>query len=65
IVGYEGQRSGTVAGARDTVSSDVDDSGPIFDKEPEQKEQNDDHYDVFAIDCQHSEQSESIHNTYL
>nr|GFC89946.1 hypothetical protein [Tanacetum cinerariifolium] len=47
------------------VSPDVEDSGPIFDKEPEQKVQNDDHYDVFAIDCQHSEQSESIHNTYL
>nr|GEY58825.1 hypothetical protein [Tanacetum cinerariifolium] len=47
------------------VSPDVDDSGPIFDKEPEQKVQNDDHYDVFAIDCQHSEQSESVHNTYL
>nr|GEY57733.1 hypothetical protein [Tanacetum cinerariifolium] len=41
------------------------DSGPIFDKEPEQKVQNDDHYDVFAIECQHSEQSKSIHNTYL
>nr|GEX45344.1 hypothetical protein [Tanacetum cinerariifolium] len=109
-VGYEGQRSGTVAGARETpkrakdaayhrekmllckqkeagiqlnaeqadwkddtddesddqelevhymymaklqqVSSDVDDFGPIFDKEPEQKVQNDDHYDVFAIECQ-------------
>nr|GFB95231.1 hypothetical protein [Tanacetum cinerariifolium] len=47
------------------VSPDVDDSGPIFDKEPEQKVQHDDHYDVFAIDCQHSEQSESVHNTYL
>nr|GFB86072.1 hypothetical protein [Tanacetum cinerariifolium] len=47
------------------VSLDVDDSGPIFDKDPEQKVQNDDHYDVFATDCQHSEQSESIHNTYL
>nr|GFD62687.1 hypothetical protein [Tanacetum cinerariifolium] len=23
------------------------------------------HYDVFAIDCQHSEHSESVHNTYL
>nr|GFC52053.1 hypothetical protein [Tanacetum cinerariifolium] len=44
---------------------DVDDSGPIFDKEPEPKVQNDDHYDVFAIDCQHSEQSDSVHNTYL
>nr|GFD43717.1 hypothetical protein [Tanacetum cinerariifolium] len=47
------------------VSSDVDDSGPIFDKEPEQKVQTDDHYDVFAIDCQYSEQSEYVHNTYL
>nr|GFC64072.1 hypothetical protein [Tanacetum cinerariifolium] len=47
------------------VSPDVDDSGPIFDTEPEQKVQHDDHYDVFAIDCQHSEQSESVHNTYL
>nr|GFD46349.1 hypothetical protein [Tanacetum cinerariifolium] len=47
------------------VSPDVDDSGPIFDKEPEQQVQNDDHYDVFAIDCQNSEQSESVHNTYL
>nr|GFC19806.1 hypothetical protein [Tanacetum cinerariifolium] len=34
------------------VSPDVDDSGPIFDTEPEQKVQNDDHYDVFAIYCQ-------------
>nr|GFC22330.1 hypothetical protein [Tanacetum cinerariifolium] len=47
------------------VSPDVDDSGPIFDKEPEQKVQNDDDYDVLAIDCQHSEQSEYVHNTYL
>nr|GFB24593.1 hypothetical protein [Tanacetum cinerariifolium] len=41
------------------VSPDDADSGPIFDTEPEQKLQNDDHYDVFAIACQHSEQSES------
>nr|GFC75467.1 hypothetical protein [Tanacetum cinerariifolium] len=41
------------------------DSGPIFDKEPKQKVQNDDQYDVFAIKCQHLEQSESIHKTYL
>nr|GEY55059.1 hypothetical protein [Tanacetum cinerariifolium] len=33
--GYESQRSGNVAGARETV--DAVDSGPIFDKEPEQK----------------------------
>nr|GFB12945.1 hypothetical protein [Tanacetum cinerariifolium] len=47
------------------VSLDVDNSGPIFDKELEQKVQNDDHYDVFAIECQHPEESESVHNTYL
>nr|GFA69140.1 hypothetical protein [Tanacetum cinerariifolium] len=47
------------------VSPDVVDSGPIFDKEPEQKVQNDDHYDVFAIECQHPEQSGSVHKTYL
>nr|GFA00127.1 hypothetical protein [Tanacetum cinerariifolium] len=47
------------------VSPDDDESGPIFDTEPQQKVQNDDHYDVFAIDCQHSEQSEPVHNTYL
>nr|GFB86951.1 hypothetical protein [Tanacetum cinerariifolium] len=27
--------------------------------------QNDDHYDVFAIECQHPEQSGSVHKTYL
>nr|GFC53542.1 hypothetical protein [Tanacetum cinerariifolium] len=32
------------------VSPDVNASGPIFDKEPEQRVQNDDDYDVFAID---------------
>nr|GFD44871.1 hypothetical protein [Tanacetum cinerariifolium] len=38
--------------------------GPIFDKEPEEKVQNDDDYHVLAIDCQQFEQSESVHNTY-
>nr|GEX73821.1 hypothetical protein [Tanacetum cinerariifolium] len=47
------------------VSPDVVDSGPIFDTEPAQKVQNDDLYDVFAIDYQHLEQSESVHKTYL
>nr|GFB30478.1 hypothetical protein [Tanacetum cinerariifolium] len=47
------------------VSPDAVDSGPIFDIEPEQKVQNDDHYDVFAIECQHPEQSEFVHKTYL
>nr|GFC22285.1 hypothetical protein [Tanacetum cinerariifolium] len=103
--GYESQRSGNVAGVRETVggswnsvecisidwkddtddesddqeleahymymakiqkvSPDAVDSGPIFDTEPEQKVQNDNHYDVFAIECQHLEQSKSSHNTYL
>nr|GEZ85825.1 integrase, catalytic region, zinc finger, CCHC-type, peptidase aspartic, catalytic [Tanacetum cinerariifolium] len=47
------------------VSPDIVDSGPIFDTEPEHKVQNDDHYNVFVIECQHPEQSESIHKTYL
>nr|GFB65147.1 hypothetical protein [Tanacetum cinerariifolium] len=47
------------------VSPDAVDSGPIFDTKPEQKVQNDDHYDVFAIKFQHPEQSESVHETYL
>nr|GEU89143.1 Gag-Pol polyprotein [Tanacetum cinerariifolium] len=103
--GYESQRNGNVAGARETVggswnsvnaeqaywkddtddesddqeleahymymakiqqvSPDAVDSGPIFDKEPEQKVQNDDQYDVFFIECQQPEQSESVHQTYL
>nr|GEZ06632.1 hypothetical protein [Tanacetum cinerariifolium] len=46
------------------VSPDVVDSGPIFDTKLEQKVHNDDHYDVFAIECQHPEQSESVHETY-
>nr|GFB89921.1 hypothetical protein [Tanacetum cinerariifolium] len=74
---YESQRSGNVAGARETVahymymdkiqevSPDAVDSGPIFDAEPEQKVQNDDHYDVFAIEYQHPKQSEYVHKTYL
>nr|GEV46857.1 retrovirus-related Pol polyprotein from transposon TNT 1-94 [Tanacetum cinerariifolium] len=68
--GYESQRSGNVAGARETVglsmgSPDAVDSGPIFDKEPEQKVQNNDQYDMFTIKCQHPEQSKSVHKTYL
>nr|GEV48902.1 copia protein [Tanacetum cinerariifolium] len=47
------------------VSLDAVDSGPIFDTEPEQKVQNNDHYDVFAVECQHPEQSEYVYKTYL
>nr|GEZ91910.1 hypothetical protein [Tanacetum cinerariifolium] len=47
------------------VSPDVNDPGPIFDKEPEQKVQSNDQYDVFAIENVHPEQSKSVHKTYL
>nr|GEV25359.1 hypothetical protein [Tanacetum cinerariifolium] len=88
--GYENQRNGNVAGARETVddtdddeledqeleahymymaqlqqvSPDVADSGPIFDDEPLQKVSNGDHYNVFAMESTHPEQSKSVHDTY-
>nr|GFD53817.1 hypothetical protein [Tanacetum cinerariifolium] len=46
------------------VSPDAADSGPIFDDEPLQKVSNDDHYNMFAIESKHPEQSESVHDTY-
>nr|GEZ69960.1 hypothetical protein [Tanacetum cinerariifolium] len=46
------------------VSPDATDSGPIFDDEPLQKVSNDDHYNVFAIESVHPDQSESVHGTY-
>nr|GEV99314.1 hypothetical protein [Tanacetum cinerariifolium] len=46
------------------VSPDAADSGPIFDNEPLQKVSNDDHYNVFAIESAHPEQSESVLDTY-
>nr|GEY39787.1 retrovirus-related Pol polyprotein from transposon TNT 1-94 [Tanacetum cinerariifolium] len=46
------------------VSPDAADSGPIFDEEPLQKVSNDDHYNVFAIESEHLEQSKSVHDTY-
>nr|GFB30467.1 Gag-Pol polyprotein [Tanacetum cinerariifolium] len=46
------------------VSPDAADSGPIFDDEPLQKVSNDDHYNVFAMENAHPEQSESVHDTY-
>nr|GFC93925.1 hypothetical protein [Tanacetum cinerariifolium] len=46
------------------VSSDAADSRPIFDTEPLQKVSNNDHYNVFAIESKHPEQSESFHDTY-
>nr|GFA12787.1 hypothetical protein [Tanacetum cinerariifolium] len=46
------------------VSLDAADSGPIFDSEPVQKVSTDDHYNVFAIESEHHEQSEFVHDTY-
>nr|GEY16894.1 hypothetical protein [Tanacetum cinerariifolium] len=46
------------------VSPDAVDSGPIFDDEPLQKVSNDDHYNVFAMESTHYEQSKSVHDTY-
>nr|GEZ08632.1 ribonuclease H-like domain-containing protein [Tanacetum cinerariifolium] len=46
------------------VSLDTADSGPIFDDEPLQKVSNDDHYNVFAMESIHPEQSKSEHDTY-
>nr|GFA44927.1 hypothetical protein [Tanacetum cinerariifolium] len=46
------------------VSPDAAVSRPIFDDEPLQKVSNDDHYNVFSIERQHPEPSESVHFTY-
>ncbi|GJX32550.1 hypothetical protein Tco_0242405 [Tanacetum coccineum] len=44
----------------------ADNSGPIFNAEPLQKVQNnDDNYNVFAIKNKHTEQHESVNDTYL
>nr|GFB88245.1 hypothetical protein [Tanacetum cinerariifolium] len=40
------------------------DSGPIFDSEPLQKVSNDDHYNVFASESEHPEQSKFVYDTY-
>nr|GFD57633.1 hypothetical protein [Tanacetum cinerariifolium] len=46
------------------VSPDAADSGPIFDEELLQKVSNDDHYNMFAMESTHTEQSKSVHDTY-
>nr|GEZ64814.1 hypothetical protein [Tanacetum cinerariifolium] len=46
------------------VSLDAADFGPIFDAEPLHKVSNNDHYNVFAIESEHPEQSKSVHDTY-
>nr|GEV01852.1 hypothetical protein [Tanacetum cinerariifolium] len=48
------------------VTLDVtDNSGLIFDTEPVHQVQPNDNYNMFAIESEHHEQSESIHDTYL
>nr|GEY38151.1 hypothetical protein [Tanacetum cinerariifolium] len=42
----------------------ADNFGPIFDTEPLQEVQNNDHYNVFAIESEHPEQSKSVNDTY-
>nr|GFC39550.1 hypothetical protein [Tanacetum cinerariifolium] len=42
----------------------ADNSGPIFDTGPLQKVSNNDNYNVFAIESEHTEQSKSVHDTY-
>ncbi|GJZ31756.1 RNA-directed DNA polymerase, eukaryota [Tanacetum coccineum] len=55
-----------MAKIQEVTSDAADNSGPIFDTEPLQKVQNNnDNYNVFANDREHSEQPESINNTYL
>nr|GEX26679.1 hypothetical protein [Tanacetum cinerariifolium] len=46
------------------VSPDAADSRPIFDDVLLQKVSNADHYNVFAIESEHPEQSKSVHDTY-
>nr|GEV08115.1 retrovirus-related Pol polyprotein from transposon TNT 1-94 [Tanacetum cinerariifolium] len=46
------------------VSPDAANSGPIFDLELLQKVSHDDYYNVFSIESEHPEQSESVHDTY-
>nr|GEX53363.1 retrovirus-related Pol polyprotein from transposon TNT 1-94 [Tanacetum cinerariifolium] len=78
--GYDNQRLGNVAGARENVgikstlyvhgklqdvTLDADDNSvPIFDTEPLQQVQTNDNYNVFAIESEHPEQSKSVHDTY-
>nr|GEV50237.1 ribonuclease H-like domain-containing protein [Tanacetum cinerariifolium] len=42
----------------------VENSGPIFDTEPLEKVPNNDHYNVFATESKHPEQSKSVNDTY-
>nr|GFC19344.1 hypothetical protein [Tanacetum cinerariifolium] len=65
--GYDNQRIGNVARARENVEvtpDAVDNSGSIFNSEPLQKVSNNDNYNVLAIESKHPEQSKSVNDTY-
>ncbi|GJU04200.1 hypothetical protein Tco_1114538 [Tanacetum coccineum] len=67
--GYDNKRVVNVVRARENVEVTLDvadNSGPILDAEALQKVQNnDDNYNVFAIENEHLEQPESVNDTYL
>nr|GEX07437.1 reverse transcriptase domain-containing protein [Tanacetum cinerariifolium] len=42
----------------------AENSGPIFDTKPLEKVPNNDHYNVFATESEHPEQSKSVNDTY-
>ncbi|GKA83842.1 hypothetical protein Tco_0805437, partial [Tanacetum coccineum] len=51
---------------QEVIPDAANNSEPIFDTEPLQKEHNsDDDYNVFANERQHLEQPESVNDTYL
>ncbi|GKD66897.1 integrase, catalytic region, zinc finger, CCHC-type containing protein, partial [Tanacetum coccineum] len=54
------------AGIQEVTPDPVDNSGPIFNAEPLHKVQNNnDNYNVFAIENEHPEQPESVNDIYL
>nr|GEU89370.1 retrovirus-related Pol polyprotein from transposon TNT 1-94 [Tanacetum cinerariifolium] len=53
-----------MAQIQEVTPDPADNSGPIFDTKPLQNVQNNDNYNVFAIESEHPEQSKSVHNTY-
>ncbi|GJS97312.1 hypothetical protein Tco_0804280 [Tanacetum coccineum] len=55
-----------MAQIQEVTPDQVDNSGPIFDHEPMHKVQNNnDNYNVFAMEIEHPEQPESSNNIYL
>ncbi|GKF90058.1 hypothetical protein Tco_0264021, partial [Tanacetum coccineum] len=54
-----------MAQIQEVTPDDADISGPIFDAEQLQKVQNnDDNYNVFAIESEHHGQPKSVNDTY-